>query len=213
MDGYDWVMQGIKNVDDSGRIVNEMSLKNTMCAETKEEVDKKLVRIPSFGWVSNKIFKASIVKQNDLRFITTSNINEDRVFNLEYSIYVNSFLMLPTATYNYLENPNSLTHSYIHPNMFFSTAIEFDKLVESETLGNEICAYTGKFCIRFYIHTIGVCFVSPLSKLSLQERGIVFGRAMKSMLLSYTVRRYKLKAVGWMLAELGAYAKKFLASR
>lgn len=212
-DGYDWVMQGLKNVDDLGQIVKDVRLENTVCAVEKDKVDRTLVDVPAFGWVSNKLFKASIVNQNALRFITTSSINEDRVFNLEYSVYVNSFLMLPTATYNYVANPNSLTHSWIHPDMFLSTAVEFDKLVGIGTLGNNVSVYTGFFCIRFYIHALGLCLISPLSKLPLAQRRVLLCRGMKNMLHSYTVRRYKLKTIWWMLAELGAYVTKFLTGR
>lgn len=212
IDGQDWIMQGIRNIDRSKHSGKEMRSESIIKAETKEDVDRLLIEVPAFGWVSNKMYRASIVKQYNLRFITRLNINEDRVFNLMYSIYVNSFLMLPTVTYNYVENVNSLSHSYIHPSMFISTSQEFDKLVRSGKLGNRVQVYTGRFCIRFYIHALGLCFVSPFSKLSLYQRGFLVAKIIRKSLFSYTMQRYKLKAIKWTGIEFYTYMKKFAAS-
>lgn len=213
VDGYDWVMVGMKFVDAYGCIKEVRGVEKTISVHSFVEADFVCGVLPQFCWVTNKLYKTSIVKETNLSFMTESHIHEDRIFNLNYLQYVQSLSMFPESTYNYVENPNSLTHSYVSPNMFLPTADEFDRILRNRVLGINMSIYTGKFCIRFYILALGLCLVSPLSKLSLLQRWLLFGRAMKSMLLSYTVRRYKLKAVGWMLAELGAYAKKFLASR
>ena len=207
---YDWVMQGIKNVDLSGKLIKKIGSERVLCAETKEEADFALTKIPAFGWVSNKMFKLSIIQQHNLQFVTTSSINEDRVFNLEYSQYIYSFLMLPSVSYNYVENPKSLTHSYVHPNMFINTAKEYDKILRNGKLGLHLSVYTGKFCIRFYIHAIGLCIVSPFTKLSLLKRSSLFMVTFKSLFSSYAIHQYKLRVVKWGMKDFYVYARKFL---
>lgn len=182
-------------------------------AKNKEKVDLMLTKAPAFGWVSNKMFKSSIIQQHNLQFVITSSINEDRVFNLEYSQYICSFLMLPTATYNYAENPKSLTHSYVHPNMFINTAKEYDKILRNGQLGSNMSIYTGKFCIRFYVHAIGLCIISPLNKLSFLQRSSLFISTLKSLLSSHVIHQYKLRVVKWGMEDFYVYTRKILKSK
>lgn len=209
-DGHDWVMQGIACVEGHGKTVKALKTSCLLETHDREESDRMLAKVPAFGWVSNKLFKTIVIKERKLKFITTSSINEDRVFNLEYSQYVRSFAMLPTATYRYMDNPGALTHSYVHPQMFVATAREYDRILRHGNLGSCMSAYTGEFCMRFYVHAIGLCMVSPLKELSLPQRFRLLPGILKKMLLSDTVRIYKIQAFKWALDALRGYAKKII---
>ena len=120
--------------------------------------------------------------------------------------------MLPTTSYRYMDNPGSLTHSYVHPQMFVATAREYDRILRYGSLGIRMSAYTGEFCMRFYVHAIGLCVISPLKKLSLPQRCRLLSGILKNMLSSCTARKYKFQAIKWTVNALCGYAKKMVNS-
>lgn len=61
------------------------------------------------GWTWCKIFKASIIEDNKIRFNTTLDINEDLLFTLQYCYYARSISILPAAKYHYIIYEDSLT--------------------------------------------------------------------------------------------------------
>ncbi len=57
----------------------------------------------------NKIYKTSIIKDNDIRFDEKISYAEDLVFNLQYFRHISCVRMIPAATYHYIKYPTSST--------------------------------------------------------------------------------------------------------
>lgn len=64
-----------------------------------------------FGSVCNKLYKKSIIVENDILFSThTHDVGEDHIFNWKYITKCNSFISLPEVCYYYIEKSDSLSH-------------------------------------------------------------------------------------------------------
>lgn len=59
----------------------------------------------------NKLYKAKIISDYDIRFVSSLSIGEDLVFNLEYLSQAKSVLLLKSNVYNYRIQDDSLSHS------------------------------------------------------------------------------------------------------
>jgi glycosyltransferase involved in cell wall biosynthesis len=59
----------------------------------------------------NKLYRASIIRQQHLRFDENMNIWEDLLFNLQYAHFVQYAVVIGTPLYNYRILPSSLNHS------------------------------------------------------------------------------------------------------
>lgn len=62
-----------------------------------------------FGYVCNKLYKASIIRTNNLKFREDINISEDRIFALKYLQYVQSMQVVAESAYNYELQETGLT--------------------------------------------------------------------------------------------------------
>ena len=65
-----------------------------------------------YDFVCNKIFKMSIIKENNIIFDESRRTWEDRVFLVEYLKYANSYFSMDVCLYNYVDVPNSLSRRY-----------------------------------------------------------------------------------------------------
>lgn len=61
------------------------------------------------GFICAKVFKSSIIRNNNLAFNPDIIFNEDRLFTTQYLAYSNRILLLTEPVYNYLQHPNSAT--------------------------------------------------------------------------------------------------------
>lgn len=78
------------------------------------------LNIISCGAVWNKLYKRSIIIQNQIQFpLTTEDTGEDLLFNWHYYSCCNSLISIPEIVYFYKENPNSLTHYKNETNLKF----------------------------------------------------------------------------------------------
>ena len=60
------------------------------------------------GYLWNKLFRASIIKENSLSFVRGIKFNEDRLFNVEYLCHVKyKVVYTTTPIYQYIERTNS----------------------------------------------------------------------------------------------------------
>lgn len=62
-----------------------------------------------FGYVCNKLYKTSIIRQNNLMFREDISISEDRIFALQYLHYVKSMQVVAASAYNYELQESGLT--------------------------------------------------------------------------------------------------------
>lgn len=70
-----------------------------------EDMWKKRINTPN-----GKVYKRSIIENNGIRFLENIEVGEDRTFNIEYVLNINSFLAIEQAIYILcLENQESLS--------------------------------------------------------------------------------------------------------
>lgn len=62
-----------------------------------------------FGYVSTKLYKTQIIKNNNLIFNEEISISEDRIFSLQYLKYCNKLSVINKSAYFYLIHNNGLT--------------------------------------------------------------------------------------------------------
>lgn len=62
-----------------------------------------------FGYVCNKLYRTSIIKEKNLRFREDITISEDRIFALQYLHYVRNMQVVAASAYNYELQESGLT--------------------------------------------------------------------------------------------------------
>ena len=208
---FDWVMVCRKDVDADQNIMKIINIKERIKASGKNQVDEICRNLALFVFVTNKLYQASIVKKHDIYFTKNTHIHEDRLFNLNYLRYVNSLIMLPNATYNYLVNPLSLTHNrYADLKMFIYSAEAIDKILESNELGKNMAEYAARYMFNFYFHIIGGCVFYPLKKLNIQDRFEMFGIAFKSLFSSILLKKFLRKTPEWFVEDFKTYFRRLI---
>ncbi len=65
-----------------------------------------------FNPLWNKLYKAEIIKNNNIAIDKDFNLGEDFLFNLSYIDKCNSLILLDVSLYNYIVNDSGLTHTY-----------------------------------------------------------------------------------------------------
>ena len=209
MEGMDWASCGLKDVDEDANILTSDAAKEIVRAMTRQEIDDLMDSFPRFGWVNNKLYKTSVVSGNNIQFILTSNMHEDRTFNLEFLQYANSLVLLPTATYNYVLNPNSITHQkHIPARKFLNTAMEWDKFVGSEKLGRKGSLYTADFYIKFIMRALLCAVGYPSKELLPDGRMKILRDVVKAAWNSNVRRKYPLKTLKWGFKHFNYYLRK-----
>ncbi len=78
----------------------------------------------TYAW--NKLYKASIVKDNKIEFPVGVQLVEDTIFFFTYINYIKSFSIVDECLYNYIRNSNSICAK------FHDNEIEYKKLVISK---------------------------------------------------------------------------------
>lgn len=128
-------------------VVNIIPQNNRLVVQDLKEVDKQMVarnvqgynnqllKIPqdlelfignfrfTQGYPWNKFYKLSIIKDNNIRFVEGSVMNEDELFYMEYVKYIDEIYFINKDNYNYLQRNNSLTGKLFA----FSEAINYLK--------------------------------------------------------------------------------------
>jgi len=67
-----------------------------------------------FGFTWNKIFRASIIKEHNIKFVKNLTLSEDEVFTLEFCKYINNIMVLNTPLYYYYSKAKGLTYKKKH---------------------------------------------------------------------------------------------------
>lgn len=68
-------------------------------------------KVNFYGFTWNKLFRSSIIKQNNVRFVQGLKVSEDEIFTLNYSFFAESIKVLSRPLYNYRILANSLTRT------------------------------------------------------------------------------------------------------
>ena len=100
-----------------------------------EDMWKKRINTPN-----GKVYKRSIIEENNIRFLKNLSVGEDRTFNIEYSLNVNSFRCIEEVLYLIcLENEESLSRKKRDDlDEQIDIAEKYlEKLIEKSTLNEE----------------------------------------------------------------------------
>ena len=210
---YDWIMQGLINVTEENKIIKIHQVYHRIECRKKNCVDRYINKLSAFDWVNNKLYKKNIILQNNIAFYTPHIINEDRVFNINYSLFVESFLMLSGYSYYWVENYNSQTHRYIHPIIFYREACVYDNLIDKKIIGKNLSKFCCKHAIRCFIHCLGLCLMSKKYRITYKERLILIKEVAKKLVFSNSFIRYPFYSIKLIFYNSYIYIIKFFKLR
>lgn len=163
------------------------------------------------GTICSKLFKASIISDNQLKFDGTLKMREDLIFSLEFAFFANSFHVVHNFYYNYnglnvdsLSNADN-TENRLQVRNIITKILEkhnFNKVVEERLLNirNKEILFAGiRECFNFEkpLTTIQVFYSkSEISELStqikivgLKDAVLYLPAKLKSPLLTYMIYR------------------------
>lgn len=110
-DDYDIVFQNFLQHNADGSTFKQ-ELENIV-AFSEDDLSEVLYRLDKkkcFGWTWNKIFRMSIIKENNLLFREDFSLREDELFSIQYFKHVNKVKIINAAYYHYFVYDNSLMH-------------------------------------------------------------------------------------------------------
>lgn len=81
------------------------------------------------GYTFNKLFKTSIIKEKNIRFIENLSIREDEIFTLSYASHINSVKVKSSLSYNYRILHSSLTHRKKPANEYLCLIEQLNKVL------------------------------------------------------------------------------------
>ena len=134
----DLYIQGYKKIK-NGRVID---VKNLLCKENSFESivasaeDNNIINSPCF-----KLFRTSIIKENNIRFDTRLSIGEDHLFSLQYLLCINKIGYTHASGYYYmLKDEESLTNRVFPIDEFLYYTCECRKLHKElcQRYGNNI---------------------------------------------------------------------------
>lgn len=192
---YDWVMIGVRDVDlELNPLGNKWGVDEvlTYSGKASEGGIVKATQCMSFPPTWNKLYHVDIIRDNNLLFVTTTNVNEDRIFNLKYAMHAKSIALLPNLDYNWVMNPKSITHSKIKSTTFLNTGLELDAVLSCNLLGERMQQYTAVFACRHFVRALIEGILHPYC-----NRCKEICAAFKGYFGSTMFKKYGLKTFGW----------------
>lgn len=117
-DNVDLVCTGYnKIVFKDNEVIRTLNLTPTqMKYKNSKEIKNNLESIVGNGFFNalwNKLYKAEIIRKNNITLDEDFSLGEDFLFNLDYVSECNSLVLIDVALYNYMVNSTGLTHKYI----------------------------------------------------------------------------------------------------
>ena len=100
-----------------------------------EDMWKKRINTPN-----GKVYKRSIIKDNNIRFLEHIEVGEDRTFNIEYVLNINSFRVIEKSLYVLcLENEDSLSRKKRDDldEQIYAAEEHLKRLFDTKNLSNE----------------------------------------------------------------------------
>jgi len=112
--GVDYVMCGYEVYDEGGNCTYAISERKRQVI-TRDEALMEMFAPSDYryqGYLWNKLYRVSIIRDNNLRFVKGIKFNEDRLFNVEYLCCSEGDVEYSTAPiYQYVERSNSAMSS------------------------------------------------------------------------------------------------------
>jgi glycosyltransferase involved in cell wall biosynthesis len=97
----DLVFQGINEVLACGKIIEKKPLDAFYGKADILDGISDINKYAMFGYVCNKLYRRSIICENGLRFSLDIDLSEDRIFALQYMVYVNEMRTVAKSAYFY----------------------------------------------------------------------------------------------------------------
>ena len=79
-----------------------------------------------FGWTWDKMFRADIIRQNNIRFPENICFREDELFTLEYCRYITSLRIISRPLYYYRITTNGLTSKGLQPSELLPSSVHLE---------------------------------------------------------------------------------------
>lgn len=109
-DSVDYVICGYEVYDEDGNCTYAITERNQRVI-TREDALMEMFAPTDYryqGYLWNKLFRASIIKDNNLRFVKGIKFNEDRLYDVEYLCRIKGNVAYSTTpVYHYIERSNS----------------------------------------------------------------------------------------------------------
>lgn len=135
-DGVDYVICGYEVYDEDG-ICTYAILERKQRVIMRDDALMEMFAPTDYryqGYLWNKLFRASIIKDNNLRFVKGMKFNEDRLYDVEYLCHIKGNVAYTTTpVYQYVERSNSAMASLTQRfNPYFLTDLDaFVKMGEA----------------------------------------------------------------------------------
>ena len=123
-----------------------------------------------FGYTWNKLFKASIIKEHNIRFIEGLNFYEDDAFTLEFFQYAQSLRTIPTCLYNYIINENGLT-------MASNSCEEFETFIDANIKNMQFIKH--KELYNYELHRLFDFLLQATRQAKRQNRKAMYNHLIK----------------------------------
>lgn len=126
IEDFDLILTGHKDVNEKGEII-----KSHIFFESKEITEKDMLyylikNTEPFGYQGylwNKLFKNSIIKENNIEFDQSIYYNEDRLFIAEYLMVCKNVKLVPISTYLYRIREGSAMNAIEKIGVTFNTRL------------------------------------------------------------------------------------------
>lgn len=107
--GVDLVFQGINELHSNGKVVCKKPESHVYEYEDILNGISDINKYSMFGYVCNKLYRHSIIKEHNLTFCTDISISEDRIFALRYMAFVRVMRTVNKSAYHYILQDSGLT--------------------------------------------------------------------------------------------------------
>lgn len=79
------------------------------------------------GWTWDKMFRAEIIRKNNIRFPENISFREDEIFTLEYCRYITSLRIIAQPLYYYRKTNDGLTSKGLQPSELLPSSIHLEE--------------------------------------------------------------------------------------
>lgn len=127
------------------------------------------------GFTWNKLFKADVIKKNNLRFHEDLIIKEDEIFTLEYCMYIASIGISAATPYHYRVLGNSVSHSLSQKRNMLNLAESMDILIKHCPYNNKLKRMLINATSWYYLGAVKECLQKENTD-DIIEKYIIYNR-------------------------------------
>ena len=121
----------------------------------------------------NKLFKASIIKENNIHFPPNNALSEDNIFNLSYINIIQTMVYIDYTGYNYREVDGSATRNVVQHDYFKNILrlyhLDYKSIMDLRLSDEKIHQIKSVKFLKNVVSLVHIYF-NPSNKLSFKER-------------------------------------------